>query len=44
MAGATRRDRTSNEIIHRRMSVEMEITCRVDESILRWFGHSEEWM
>lgn len=39
MAGGNRRERTMNELTYGRTIMKLEIACRVDENILRWFGH-----
>ena len=41
MCGVSRLDRLRNEEIRRRMGVTKEMAERVDESVLRWFGHME---
>ena len=34
-------DRVRNEEVHRRAGIERELSSRVDQLILRWFGHVE---
>ena len=41
MCGVTRLDRITNEEIRRRVGVEVELSERVNRSVLRWFGHVE---
>ena len=41
MCGVTIMDRERNEHIRRRVGMVHELTARVDESVLRWFGHME---
>ena len=41
MAGLTRRDRVRNEEVRRRTGVLKPLDQRVDEKLLRWFGHVE---
>ena len=41
MCGVTRVDRLRNEEVRRRAGVPYELAERVDESVLRWFGHVE---
>ena len=41
MAGVTRMDRVRNDEIRRRTGVTMDLACRVDRNVLRWFGHME---
>lgn len=38
----TSRDRTSNEVIRRRMNVKTEIACRSDKNFLKLFSHVEK--
>ena len=39
MCGVTRMDRVRNDEVRRRSGVKTELAERVDESVLRWFGH-----
>ena len=41
MCGVTLWDRVRNEEVRRRVHVERELSDRVDQSVLRWFGHVE---
>ena len=41
MCGVTIMDRERNEHIRRRVGILHELAARVDESVLRWFGHME---
>ena len=41
MIGVTRMDRVRNEEVRRRTGVERELGDRVDERVLRWYGHME---
>ena len=34
-------DRVRNEEVGKRAGVERELVCRVDQRVLRWFGHVE---
>ena len=34
-------DRVRNEEVHRRAGIERELASRVDQRVLRWFGHLE---
>ena len=34
-------DRVTNEEVHRRAGIEMELASRADQRVLRWFGHVE---
>ena len=34
-------DRVRNEEVHRRAGIERELASRVDQRVLRWFGHVE---
>ena len=34
-------DRVRNEEVRRRAGIEMELTSRADQRVLRWFGHVE---
>ena len=34
-------DITRNEEVHRRARIERELASRVDQRVLRWFGHLE---
>ena len=34
-------DRVRNEEVHRRAGIERELANRVDQRVLRWFGHVE---
>ena len=37
----SRMDRVSNEEVRRRVGIDRELTSRVDQRVLRWFGHME---
>jgi len=41
MLGVTRRDRVRNEMVRERTGVVRELSRRVDERVLGWFGHVE---
>ena len=41
MCGVTRLDRERNEDVRRRVGVEVELSERVNRSVLGWFGHVE---
>ena len=41
MIGVTRRDRVRNTVIRERTGVNVELSGRADESVLRWFGHTK---
>ena len=41
MAGVTRMDRIRNEEIQQRTGVTIDLACRIDRNVLRWFGHME---
>ena len=41
MCCLTLRDRVRNEEVRRRAGVERKLSSRVDQSVLRWFGHME---
>ena len=41
MCRLTLRDRVRNEEVRRRAGVERKLSSRVDQSVLRWFGHME---
>lgn len=41
MVGVTRMDRIRNEEVRRRTGVVRELSSRVDQRVLRWFGHME---
>ena len=41
MCGVTLWDRVRNEEVRRRVHVERQLSDRVDQSVLRWFGHVE---
>ena len=32
-------DRVINEEVHRRAEIDRELVSRVDQRVLRWFGH-----
>ena len=34
-------DRVRNEEVHNRDGIEMELTSKADQRVLRWFGHVE---
>ena len=35
-------DRVRNEEVRRRAGIEMELSSRADQRVLRWFGHVEK--
>ena len=39
--GVSRMDRVRNEEVRRRAGIEMELSSRADQRVLRWFGHVE---
>ena len=39
--GVSRMDRVRNEKVRRRAVIERELASRVDQRVLRWFGHVE---
>ena len=41
MCGVSRWDRIRNEVVRERTGVRKELADRVDENVLRWFGHVE---
>ena len=41
LAGVSRMDRVRNEEVRRRAGIERELASRVDQTVLRWFGHVE---
>ena len=41
LVGVSRMDRVGNEEVRRRVEIESELTSRVDQRVLRWFGHVE---
>ena len=41
LVGVSRMDRVRNEEVHRRAGKERELASRVDQRVLRWFGHVE---
>ena len=41
LVGVSRIDRVRNEEVHISAGIERELTSRVDERVLRWFGHVE---
>ena len=41
LVGVSRMDRVRNEEMRRRAGIERELTSRVDQRVLRWFGHVE---
>ena len=41
LAGVSRMDRFKNEEVRRRAGIERELASRVDQRVLRWFGHVE---
>ena len=42
MCGLTLWNRVRNEEVRRRAQVEGQLSCRVDQCVLRWFGHVEK--
>ena len=41
LVGVSRMDRVKNEQVHTRAGIESELASRVDQRVLRWFGHVE---
>ena len=41
LVGVSRMDRVRNEEVRRRAGIDNELTSRVDQRVLRWFGHLE---
>ena len=41
LVGVSRMDRVGNEEVRRRAGIERELASRVDQRVLRWFGHVE---
>ena len=41
LVGVSRMDRVRNEDVLRRAGIERELGSRVDQRVLRWFGHVE---
>ena len=41
LVGVARMDGVRNEEVHKRARIETELASRVDQRILRWFGHVE---
>ena len=41
LVAVSRMDRVRNEEVRRRAGIEMELACRADQRVLRWFGHVE---
>ena len=41
LIGISRMDRVRNEEVLRKAGIEMELASRVDQRVLRWFGHVE---
>ena len=41
LVGVSRMDRIGNEEVRRRAGIERELASRVDQRVLRWFGHVE---
>ena len=41
LVGVSRMDRVRNEQVSRRAGIKMELASRVDQRVLRWFGHME---
>ena len=39
LVGLSQMDRVRNEEVHRRAGIERELESRVDQRVLRWFGH-----
>ena len=42
LMGVSRMDRVRNEEVRRRARIEWELASRVDQRVLRWFGHLEK--
>ena len=41
LVGLSRMDRLRNEEVRIRVGIERELASRVDQRVLRWFGHIE---
>ena len=41
LVGVSHMDRVRNEVVRRRVVIERELASRVDQRVLRWFGHVE---
>ena len=41
LVGVSRMDSVRNEKLHRRAAIESQLANRVDQRVLRWFGHVE---
>ena len=41
LVGVPRLDRVKNEKVRRRAGIEKELASRIDQSVVRWFGHVE---
>ena len=41
LVGVSRMDRVRNEEVRRRAGIERELASRIDQRVLRWFGHVE---
>ena len=41
LVGVSRMNRVRNEEVRRRAGIERELASRVDQRVLRWFGHVE---
>ena len=41
LVGVPRLDRVKNEEVRRRAGIERELASRIDQSVVRWFGHVE---
>ena len=41
LVGVSRMDRVRNEEVRMRAGIERELASRVDQRVLRWFGHAE---
>ena len=41
LVGVSRMDGVRNEEVHRRAKIERELASKVDQRVLRWFGHVE---
>ena len=41
LVGVSRLDRVTNEDVHRRAGIEMELVSRAHQRVLRWLGHVE---
>ena len=42
LVSVSQMDRVTNEEVRRRAGIEKELVIRVDQRVLRWFGHVEK--